>query len=513
MMRLLLVDDEKYTRDGISKNIDFKSIGVDEVVCCKNGICAIEEAKNAAPDILITDIRMPQLNGIELAKEIKAMYPECKIIFMSGYSDKEYLLSAVKLKAVNYVEKPISLDELTDAIKTAVDELNSNIRLNMLNIKARDVIPVLKTEAAMMLTKPKIAIHKLKSMLDMAGCSQLFSEYINIILFKVCTDDFIITEEFGDVIETCSRKNELKVIIGQKSDEIYVVGVFSENRYDARNDVLKKLCNDVFDSSGVDAFAAIGTPELTENAYTSYQNAGLCLSAAFYSGYKTVACTENISGVYNFDDDIINTFRDLLIKKDRDSAVRLVHNIGADVKKHSGTLVSVTKNYFYKLVSEILKLNQSYELNRDLDIRICASLDTIHTSNTLDELIYCVTSSIDMIFANLNTEYENNIVWKIKQYVKDNYRNQLLSLSEISDFLNLNISYASMVFKKEVGVTINRYIINYRLKEAKELLLRHDLLIKDIAKMVGLQNSNYFAKVFKKVEGVQPKEYREKHML
>ena len=70
-----------------------------------------------------------------------------------------------------------------------------------------------------------------------------------------------------------------------------------------------------------------------------------------------------------------------------------------------------------------------------------------------------------------------------------------------------------MVFKKEVGITINSYIINYRLKEAKSLLLRHDLLIKDIAKMVGFQNSNYFAKVFKKVEGIQPKEYREKNML
>ena len=107
----------------------------------------------------------------------------------------------------------------------------------------------------------------------------------------------------------------------------------------------------------------------------------------------------------------------------------------------------------------------------------------------------------------------SNIVWKIKQYVKENYKNQLLSLGEISDFLNLNISYVSMVFKKEAGITINRYIINYRLDKAKELLLRHDLLIKDIANAVGFQSSNYFAKVFKKVEGIQPKEYREKNML
>lgn len=512
-MKLLIVDDEKYTRDGISKNIDFKSLGVGEVICCKNAASAISAAKEFFPDILLTDIRMPQMNGIELAKEIKAMFPECKIIFMSGYSDKEYLLSAVKLKAVNYVEKPISLEELSGAIKTAVDELNSHIRLNMLDKKAKDVIPVLKSEAALMLTKPKTEPEKLKNILEMAGIGDLFSGFVNVVLFKVYTDDFLLNEEFSEVINAASEKHGLKLILGQKSDDIYVAGLFFESRRSAEIYQIDKFCREVFKNTRADTFAAIGKTETIENAYKSYNNAVLGLNTVFYSGYNTVATSDTLNDVYMFDDELIERFRECLIKKDRDTAVRIVRKIAAEVREKNATLVSVTKNYFYKLVNEILKLNKSYKLNSDIDMRLARTLDGIHGANTLDELLFMVNQSIDMLFDNLNTEYENNTVWKIKQYIKENYRNELLSLSEISDYLDLNVSYASTVFKKEVGITINRYIIDYRLKEAKKLLLRHDILIKDIAKAVGFQNSNYFAKVFKKVEGIQPKEYREKHML
>jgi len=512
-MKLLIVDDEKYTRDGISKNIDFKSLGVDEVLCCKNAVCAISEAKEFLPDILLTDIRMPKMNGIELAKEIKAMFPECRIIFMSGYSDKEYLLSAVKLKAINYVEKPISLEELSEAIKTAVDELNNNIRLNMLDKKAKDVIPVLKSEAALMLTKPMLESERLKNMLEMAGCIELYANYVNVVLFKANANDFLMSEELSSVAYELANKNDLKMILGQKNDEIYVAGIFSDSRHGVGIRKIEKLCREIFENTSVDAFAAIGSTQTLENAYKSYQSAGLGLSTVFYSGYNSIAVSDNLTGEYKFDDEIIERFRDCLIKKDRDAAVRIIKKIESAVKEKNSTLVSVTKNYFYKLVNEILKLNKKYELNNEINLKLSKALDNVHLANTLDELVFNVIGSIDVLFDNLNTEYENNIVWKIKQYVKENYQNPLLSLGEISDFLNLNISYASMVFKKEVGITINSYIINYRLKEAKSLLLRHDLLIKDIAKMVGFQNSNYFAKVFKKVEGIQPKEYREKNML
>ncbi len=508
-MKLLIVDDEKYTRDGISKNIDFKALGVDETQVCKSAQSAIKTAQTFCPDILLTDIRMPKMNGIELAKEIKKMLPDVKIIFMSGYSDKEYLLSAVKLNAVNYVEKPISLPELSETIKSAVDSLKKNNRYKLLTKKAKDIAPAFKSEAAIMLTKPKFEAEKLENLLEMAQIEN--AKYVLVVLFKVYTDSFLLNEEFSNAVY--AKKGGFDLVLGQKHDDIYVVALFFKDKYGAPREKVISFCNEVFAATNAQTFAAIGSAEPIENAYNSYQNASLGLNAVFYSGYNTVAEINSFSSAYKFDDELVEKFENYLIKRDSDSAKRLVKRIASEVRLKNATLVSVTKNYFYKLVSVIYKINKKYELNSAVEESIAKVLENIHSANTFDELIFGVTQSVDMLFDNLNTEYENNIVWKIKQYVKENYKNQLLSLGEISDFLNLNISYVSMVFKKEAGITINRYIINYRLDKAKELLLRHDLLIKDIANAVGFQSSNYFAKVFKKVEGIQPKEYREKNML
>lgn len=514
-MRLLLVDDEKYTRDGIRKNIDFAALGIDDVVCCKNASGAIEAAKSQTPDILLTDIRMPHMTGIDLAKEILVLNPECKIIFMSGYSDKEYLLAAVKLKAVNYVEKPISLEELSNTVRLAAEEIRQSIKMDLLSRKANEAIteaiPGLKSEAALMLTRPKLRTERLKSLLDMTHIGNIYSGIDEVVIFRVYSDDYILNEEFDDILSNAAEKYRLKFIFGKKNDEIYVIHLFFKDIHDKSRGNIKRFIREVFDEAGTDIYASAGTPEKIENAYKSYQNAFCALSAGFYTGYNTISTLNSLNGVYKFDDKVFTDFKELIIQRNRDGAVRLIRRTAAEIKENKATLVSVTKNYFYMLGSEVLKLSRDYELGKELEISRC--LDNIHLSGTLDELIFSMVKIIDILFDNLNTEYENNIVWKIKQYIKENYRDQQLSLSEISDFLNLNISYISIVFKEEAGTSINRYITSYRISKAKELLLKHDLRIKDIACMVGFQNANYFAKVFKKAEGIQPKEYRTKNMI
>ena len=122
MINLLIVDDEIFTREGLLEMLPLDQLGITETRQAFDGIDALNVAKDFEPNILLTDVRMPRMNGIELAFEIRKLYPECSIIFMSGYSDKEYLKSAIALKAITYVEKPIELDELEDAIKSAISE-------------------------------------------------------------------------------------------------------------------------------------------------------------------------------------------------------------------------------------------------------------------------------------------------------------------------------------------------------------------------------------------------------
>ena len=106
-MKLLIVDDEELTRTGVISSIDWQSIGIREVLQADDGINGIEVARVHRPDIVLCDVRMPRLDGIAMLEQLEEILPDIVPVFMSGYSDKEYLKAAIKLKAVNYIEKPL----------------------------------------------------------------------------------------------------------------------------------------------------------------------------------------------------------------------------------------------------------------------------------------------------------------------------------------------------------------------------------------------------------------------
>lgn len=107
-MRVLIVEDEQAAREGLVDIIDWGALGIDEIYTAPNGHRGLMEAKKHRPDILLTDIRMPVMDGIRMAGEIVKLYPECSILFLTAYAEIGYYREAIKLKAVSYVEKPVT---------------------------------------------------------------------------------------------------------------------------------------------------------------------------------------------------------------------------------------------------------------------------------------------------------------------------------------------------------------------------------------------------------------------
>ena len=120
-MKLLIIDDEKLTREGIKDSLDLEGLGITQVFLEDDGIHGLNTALDKEADIVLTDVRMPRMNGVEMAEKLLEQRPSAVIIFMSAYSDKEYLKAAIKLKAVSYVEKPLDMEELASAIREAAD--------------------------------------------------------------------------------------------------------------------------------------------------------------------------------------------------------------------------------------------------------------------------------------------------------------------------------------------------------------------------------------------------------
>ena len=136
-MRLLIVDDERITRNVLLNHIPWSEIGITKIETAGDGREALEIAKGFKPNIVLSDIRMPKMNGLELARCLKAEQEDCRIIFLSAYSDREYLKEAIQLRAVSYVEKPIKPDEIKEVVKSAVEEIKKQQRLENRNYYAK----------------------------------------------------------------------------------------------------------------------------------------------------------------------------------------------------------------------------------------------------------------------------------------------------------------------------------------------------------------------------------------
>lgn len=128
-LKALMVEDEELTREGLRTSIPWKSIGITEVHMAEDGEEGLHKAIEIQPDIIMADVRMPHLDGITMAFEVRKVLKNCKFIFISGYCDKEYLKSAIELSAVNYIEKPIEPTEVLDALKKSILQIENDRRV------------------------------------------------------------------------------------------------------------------------------------------------------------------------------------------------------------------------------------------------------------------------------------------------------------------------------------------------------------------------------------------------
>ena len=122
-MKILIADDEDYTREGLMEEIAWEEFGIDEIMQAVNGEEALKIVKWFRPDIVLSDIRMPKMDGIAFAEEMVRLIPGSKLIFMSGYMETDYLKSAIRLSVIDYIEKPVDIAQVKKALRRAVDEI------------------------------------------------------------------------------------------------------------------------------------------------------------------------------------------------------------------------------------------------------------------------------------------------------------------------------------------------------------------------------------------------------
>lgn len=511
-MKLLIVDDEELTRSGLISSINWRSLGIEEVLQADDGLNGLALARKEKPDIVLCDIRMPRMDGIHMVEKIQEFLPDTPAIFMSGYSDKEYLKAAIKLKAVNYVEKPLNPKEIEEAVQAAIEECNRNFRLRR-NATLHSQETALRL--ALQLTYPydqrkDIILRYLDELsLPLSETTPLCTVIVEMRGGVELSENRL--SAFHDSFGMFLASYHLNMLSVNKHSQYQVYHLYGDALFE-RN--LLSVCHymrDYYLKLGECFLAAGDIVSGYSNAYHSYSSAVIRIQTGFFfdSGIILTPFQESVSRSFG-PLPAISAFEDALDRKKAESAMEILDQYYACYHENASLLVNQVKDVYYVLFTALAHARQKFKLSSESreDESILAFLENCFTLKELHETIQKKT---ERLFHDLeNFIPENTTIFLIKDYISKHYSNEGLSVKEISEQVFLSTSYVCTFFKNETGQTLNQYLTEYRMEKAKQLLADPRYKISDISSKVGYSDGNYFGKSFKKMVGLSPSEYREK---
>ena len=529
MYKILLVEDDYMTLEGIVRIIPWTEIGIEHVETAEDGLIALDVAQRFEPDIVLSDIYMPRMNGIEFAFKLREILPECKIIFMSAYTDKEYYKSAIKLNAISYVEKPIDVEELKDSISNSVAILNRETadknRSNEMTQTLRSNIPLIRNELVMQLLRKDADADIIKQKCKVLSLDISPDFIFCTVIIKLpdtrgalsSVNDSMNNHLLGTINEIFSQDG-LNSLSALKDSEHIVAHLYANNeeRHHLSQSNLNSLCIRIYESLKEDFSVSIAAGKVVpgmKNIHESYVTGVQALQKNFYrSAYPVTVYSPDNSQPYNFDGKLTERFSDFLSKADRYNLCLAVKSLTSEVRLFPNTPVNSVKNEYYRLVLQLLLSAEASGIRlinpEESKEYIWEKLSGIDSLNQLEDY---VTDKIETYFRLLEERSKYSAtVTDIINYIHANYSSQVLSTKDISEHTSLTSSYICVLFKEETGKTINRYITEYRIEKSKEYLRDRTQKIANIAEKVGYQEGDYFAKIFRKVTGLSPSEYRER---
>ena len=512
MLTVLVIDDEDSARDILINCVPWASLGVDTVAEACNGLHALDIAYNLKPDIILCDVKMPKMNGIEFAKRVSPSLPECKIIFLSAYSDKDYLKSAIMLKAVNYIEKPIILEEVIQTVEQAVTEIKN------FKEKRFQSLPALRQILCQTLASGIIDMDiVLKQISESKLCFSENGVYISCVIQVYPNEAGLeeqcnkrVLEHFNTVFD--GFENQLLYML--RGDGTIIIHFYtgSELKIAVLKSKLRSLipASDWQNEQGYRLFIALGN-EVTGLQYicNSYQNAAVVTYRQFFSGYnKLITYEEDNSTVYSLDSGVLRDFSASLKSSNKNEAISIVKQLVDDMRKHANTPPDQIREIFCRLTLIMSRFSEKMNiplLNDNSTMEISKLVGAI----TLSELENNTHSLLNSIFSHLEAfNTSQDYTSKAAKYIIDNYNDTNLSVEQIAKVLYVSPNYLSSLFKSGTGKAISQFITDVRIERAAELLRTTDHKLHDISKSVGYNDGKYFSKVFEKVMGVKPKHYR-----
>jgi len=499
MIRLLLADDEDYTREGLIEEIDWKKLGIDEIMQAKNGQEALRIAKWYDPDIVLTDIKMPKMDGIEFTKELVSGNADIKLIFMSGFMEVEYLKSAIKLSAIDYIEKPIDIEDVNKALQKAVDDINDNLaRKNIMDNQKNYE----QTQLATVLTTKMYDKNVIEKLCNKLSFPQ-YLKYICVLLKNRKNEDIFV---YQDRIEKIIIQRKLKYIISKiDSETIQLIIAFDDKSHYHINSMLTD-----FSQLTDDTIVAVGMEsDSLKNIYGSRQTADMALNSSYFDiSRKIYTVDEYMLNKRGIEPQLYGDY--LLLLKENPKELRswakdLYSQIMTQKYYRKEQIQSVICSFLISMQQEYPRI-QMADSSMSSEDRLTARIHAFESFNQLWELFEKQLDYLDQEIEG--TGQYSRLVTDIIDHIGKNYGDQELGVSQLAEKFHLTASYINVLFKQETGITLKKFISNVRIDNAKQMIKADYDRIAVISEKCGYANANYFAKVFREETGMTPVEYR-----
>ena len=527
MYKIFVVDDEAAILERIAHAVDWSKIDCELIGTAINGEEALEKTIELKPDIAITDIRMPVLDGIGYIKKLHEASIDTKIIILSGYGDFEYVQNALRLGAADYLLKPAEENEILTVVKKCIEKIVEEQKQKSMISSYTENLPKLKEKFYLSLLNGQIDIDFYNKQLELFNIETKDKNHIVFIIHIDWAFNKDIEPknrqilEFGvsNIVDEILGKLGERTVLIDSNGEIITVLSFSmdeatlNKRLAAVCNGIKNIINKIYNET-----VTIGIGNIVPDLFTiknSFQKAKSHLYLKDYFGDNKIYMKEEnpdlqISLVNNYDLKDLTTYIKLA---DREKTLEEIDKIISAVQnKYTLNPIDLKVIYFDIMFSVIKDISESRVFGDDIkffDVKLFYKVNNLQKISQFEECLKDYIMQIVSYLESVNSGNKRKIVDAAIEYINKNYKNQV-SLKDITDEIYLNPSYFCKIFKNETGLTFKQYLMKFRIDKAIKLLSDPRKKIYEVAAEVGYTDVQYFTKIFKSETGLLPTQYREK---
>lgn len=524
-LKVLIVDDEKLVRTMIRFCIDWEDMGYEIIGECESAASAYEMLEETVPDIILTDICMPVVDGLEFAREVRKWNPCIQVIILTGHDEFSYASDGIKIGVFDYLLKPIDTDELTDTLNKVRKKITDERRHEEEFKRLRG--EVFKQQAYMREKCLNELYHgaeptEIKEQLKYLGM-ELEEGVFQIAAVGIFQGSFGPVHSVEDRVLYRMRAYELTKEYVKDKDRMYVI------QGDMQSTIILNNCTSRDFVEECETIKNYLTQVLQCNVYIgvgnsysqmdkiklSYQEAEDSLQFYYMHGQSEVICVQDHYPYYNsdmnVDNEVIHKFSFYLRSGLAGQAKEIIDAVFQEIRDTGGQKEQVIL-WSIRLIVEIetilvelhVRLTDVMSESGNLVKNLLFFESIGETKAYLDTI---VDASAKKVATGIRAK-EKDLVSELESYMNEHFVEEDLSLSQIAAKLYTNASYLSRVFKEKTGQTFRSYLFRLRMEKAMELLRETDNKGYEIAELVGIKDPHYFSVCFKKYTGLSVSDYK-----